>query len=458
MCLHEFYLSTACGHHFPRLPPSAKPNVFFSDYHSTIAVPQSLTCNPVKLALKFYHDQVVYLPADMNCGAKVEIPKSCPIVHVPRDGPTKRTSREQDKARALLKNNMLGNGLGPWQERQIEINAMVLDQCSNRAKPGQHNAADLRRHRSRFQYPLNMYAHVQNVKAFQARDRRLMVPNVSYTDVDFGCGGPFSAECLTGWDGAGLLTHRLHLWGDAVTHPKPCNHQCLAGWSGADLDTRRQQIWAGDNLRNWGNVDYSGFAPKHVFEQTKITDHWVSIDYSNISHLHADQWHWNGKEFERIHTLPNGDVVHVPERVSVPVPESFDQVLRGMSRVPLPEEVDQASIEAILRRLPEAFNEEEPLTSEGLEPRMGIADESAREEEMSTEEGSEPLVDVAKGSESDTTAVADAEEKSEEEQEPTPAETPEMAEVRRQRARKEMREKIARDFSRGKEKVVIKEG
>ena len=442
MCFHEFYFSTTCGHHFPKLPPSAKPNVFFNDYPPTIAAPQSLTCVPVKLALKFYHDQVVYLPADMNCGAKVDIPKSCPIVHRPRDGPTKRTMREHAKAEILFNNNMLRNGLDGVQKMQVEINAANLDQCSNRAKPGEHNATELRRHKEQA-YPRNMYAHCQNLKAFQSRDKRSMKPNVIYTNVDFGCGGPFSAECLTGWDGVGLLTQRLHLWSDTPTHPKPCNHECLAGWSGADLDTYRQQTWAGDNLKNWVNLKYSKFAHDYVHDHT---EHWVVIDYSNVSHLHADQFDWDGHQYVRKYKLPNGQVVHVPETVLVPVPERLDQVLRAMRRVRLPESPlpdysllengDFASIEDILGRLPEAFAEEVPLT----------------------EEGSEPLARSAGGSESDTTAVDESEEELEEEPEPTPVETPEMAEARRQRARREMREKIARDFSEDKGKMVVEEG
>ncbi|CAF9938974.1 MAG: hypothetical protein ALECFALPRED_007940 [Alectoria fallacina] len=437
MCRYEFYLSTACGHHFPKLPPPARPDLFFNNYHPTIAVPESLTCAAVKLALKFYHDQVVYLPADMNCGAKVDIPKSCPIVHRPRDGPTKRTIKEQEKAIRMLTETMLENGLGPWQEWQVEINAAVLDQCSNRAKPGEHSRTALRRHQE-LQYPRNMYAHVQNVKAFQARDKRFMMPNVTYTNVDFGCGGPFSAECLTGWDRVGLVTQRLHLWGDAITHPKPCNHECLTGWSGADLDTYRQQIWVGDNPKNWGHFDYAEFARDYTFKNTLPSKRWGLIDYSFVSHLHADQFGWNGKGVARKHHLPNGQVVHVPEMVSIPVPESLDQVLREMARLarlgsPLPKEADQASIEDILDRLPEAFNEQDPLTGDCSEPLMGAVE----------------------GSESGTTVVGEPEE----EEKPIPVEeTPEMAEARRQRARKDMREKIARDFSKGKGKMAVEEG
>lgn len=357
----------------------------------------------------------------------MEIPNSCPIVHRPRNGPTRRTIREQERVKFLLDNAMLSNGLGPWQKWQIETNAAVLDQCSNRTKPGEHSPAALTRHKE-LQYPRNMYAHVQSVRAYQARDKRFMMPNVRYINVDFGCGGPFSGECLTGWDGVGLLTHRLHLWSDTVTHPKPCSRDCLAGWSGADLDTYRRQTWASDDLKNWRYIDYTK-ANKDVLMNS---GHWVEIDYSNISHLHAEQFEWNGKRFERIHRLPSGDVVHVPETVLVPVPESLDQVLRGMSRVqpprsPLPE-LDQASIEDLLGRLPEAFEEEERLSGKRLEP----------------------LVDTAKSSKSSSTLVDDPE--------PIPVETPEMAETRRQRARKEMREKIARDFSKGKGKKNYKEG
>ena len=433
MCIHEFYLSTACGHHFPKLPPSAKPNTFFNNYHRTIAVPQSLTCAPVKLALKFYHDQVVYLPADMNCGAKVEIPKSCPIVHSPCDGTTKRTIMEDEKARGLLNNNMLRNGLGPWQQWQIQIEAANLDQCSNRAKPGEHSPAALRRHKEQ-RYPLNMFAHVRDVKTFQERDKRHMMPNVRYINVHFGCGGPFSAECLTGWDGAGLLTHRLHLWSDSITHPEPCSQKCLAGWSGADLDMYRQQTWPGRTPQDVNPDIYAKTARECTI---KHTQHWVNIDYSNVSHLHADQFDWNGTRFVRKYNLPNKPEVHVPDTVWVPAPGRLYQVLCEMSHVrvpgsPSPEEVDRASIEDILGRLPEAFEEQVPLSREV----------------------SQPSVEIAEGSESTSTLV----EEPAVEPEPIPTETPEAAEARRQRAREVMREKLRRDFSKEKGETVVEEG
>lgn len=369
----------------------------------------------------------------MNCGAKVDMPESCPIVHTSRDSPTKKMIREHQKACTMLNNTMLSNGLGLQQVLQTEVDAAVLDQCSNRSKPGQHSPAALRRHKEK-QYPLNMYAHVQSVKAYQQRDRRHMVPNVLYTNVNFGCGGPFSAECLTGWDGAGLLTHRLHLWGDAITHPQPCNHKCLVGWSGADLDAYRQEVWQGytekgsDRPENWTNpkLNYSRFVSEHVLKEKLGTGHWYAVDYSSVSHLHADQFHWNGHQFVR----KNDRTVRVPETVVVPVPERLDQVLRGMNREP--EEADRASIEDILGRLPEAFEEEEPLSREHSQPRVDNADDS---------EGASTLVDEpVRGPEQ------------------APVETPEMAEARRQRARKEMREKIARDFSKGKGKMTDEEG
>lgn len=66
---------------------------------------------------------------------------------------------------------MLRNGLSRHQVEQVEIHAATLDQCSDRAKPGQHSVAGLRRHK-RQEYPLNTHAHVQSVKAYQERDRR----------------------------------------------------------------------------------------------------------------------------------------------------------------------------------------------------------------------------------------------------------------------------------------------
>ena len=222
------------------MEPSPRPGLFFDDNHRGTAVPQNLTCAPVKLALKFYHDQVVYLPADMTYGSKIEIPRSCPIVHPPHHGVTREVAEEQERADRALRDAMFRNGLGQLQERQVEEHAATRDQCSNRSKEDEHCPEELEEHKQQ-EYPSNMYAHVQSVKAYQARDRRYMKPNVKYIAVDFGCGGPFSAECLTGWDGIKLLTHRLHLWSDITTHLKPCNDQCLRGWSGADLDTYRQQ-------------------------------------------------------------------------------------------------------------------------------------------------------------------------------------------------------------------------
>ena len=432
MCIHEFYLSTACGHHFPKVPPSAKPNAFFNNFSLTIAVPQSLTCAPVKLALKFYHDQVVYLPADMNCGAKVELPKRCPIVHSSPNSPTKRTIRENQKARDQLNQTMLRNGLGPWQQWQIEIDAAKLDQCSKRET--EPNNAALQRHKVQ-RYPPNMFAHVQNVKAFQDRDKRHMVPNVKYFDVEFGCGGPFSAKCLTGWDVKALLMHRLHHWSDKTIHPKPCDNECLRGWSGADLDTYRQQTWPRRN--NGEVVDYSKSALRYDFSHH---EGWVNINYNNISHLHADQWYWDGKEFVRRcnpEEGKEGPEVEVPEEVCVPVSKRLYQALYELSLVPVPgspflEEVDWASIEDILGRLPEAFDEQEPLSREV----------------------SQPSVYIPGGSESASTLVDEPAA----EPEPIVEETPEMADARRRKAREVMREKLKRDFSKGKGKAVVEEG
>ena len=438
MCIHEFYSSTACGHHFPKLPPTAEPNRLFKDYHSTIAVPRNLTCTPVKLALKFYHDQVVYRPADNNCGAKVDIPKKCPIVHAPRHGPKARTIKAHKEAEDWLEQKMLLNLLGPLQKEQIEIDAAVLDRCSNRAKPGEHDVSELQSHREQFFYPPAMYAHVQDVKAFQERDSHFMAPNVRYTKVNFGCGGPFSAECLTGWYGLALLTHRLHLWGDSVTHPKACNNECLAGWSGPDLNGHRKQTWARDSPKTWRLVDYQSMAPRHTYN---FSEHWAVIDYSNVGHLH-DDYDRNSDRYARRHNMPSITPIYVPATVLVPVPERLDQVLRAMDRMPpavfpLMDEVERASIEDLLERLPEAFDEEEPLSGKRLELVM--------KERVLTRNGPRRLVYVVEGE-------PDGGSEREREQASTPVETPEMAEARGQRARRALREKIAKDFPQGKRK------
>ena len=106
----------------------------------------------------------------MNCASKVEIPRSCPIIHPSLEGMTRGAVEEADRAYQDLNNAMSLNGLGVDQRRQVNIDAAIPDQCSNRAKPG-HSAANLRWHKRR-EYPLNMHAHVQSVKAYQERDRR----------------------------------------------------------------------------------------------------------------------------------------------------------------------------------------------------------------------------------------------------------------------------------------------
>ena len=338
MCLHEFYRSYACGHLFPKLRQPERA-AYFKDPRPNISIPKSLTCNAVKLALKFYHDQVVYLPADMNCGSKVEIPRSCPVVHSLPNGTTQEAMNEaiegQWAADLRLRNAMMVNGLALDQERQIVRDAEVPDRCSNRAKPGDHNPALLRLHKL-LDYPQNMHAHCLSVKAYQERDRRHMMPNVIYFDVDFGCGGPFSAKCLTGWDSTRLLTHRIHLWGDGFTHPRPCNDECLAGWSGSDLNDYRQQIWRGDHAVGWRDLqDYSATAHKWLVDRTVEGQQWWSpLDYSNISHRHTEQWKlpelWDGSEFINLPLPPPNPEVsrkRVPECVWVPVPRQLRQIL-----------------------------------------------------------------------------------------------------------------------------------
>ena len=420
----------------------------------------------------------------MVYGAKVEIPRMCPIVHQPRDGVTIRAVAEQQRAEWTLKNAMFIGGLGEPQLIQAEINATVLDQCSNRSKPGRHKPAALRRHKQ-IVYPPNQYAHSQNLKAYQARDQKDMVPNVRYINVDFGCGGPFSAECVTGWTGVGLLTHRLHLWGDATTHPKPCSQACLTGWSGTDLDTYRRQTWAGHDPNNWLNVDYPWLASQHM---SRHHEHEVRIDYSWLSHRHADQFERNGTGFVRIEKVRIGNtnhfhIVHVPEVVLVPVPERLDQVLRTIRHSSeeadrtfsedVPEEADliltstndtaqesdQNSISHLLRHLTEAFSQEQPLSLRSSNQLSGSADVSA-EGEVSPREGPKPLPRHAEGSDSEISTVKEG---SVQEQELKRVETPEEEEERRQKAIKAMREKIDRDFpvreNEGEgEAVVEKEG
>ena len=335
MCIHEFYRSKICGHHFPKLEQPVKV-ALFSDPCPTISVPQSLTCIPVKFALKFYHDQVVYLPAEVTYNSKVEIPRSCPIVHSFPNG-TKRevkntAYRGQMEADLILSNAMERHGLHDGQKWQIQYEAAILDRCSNRAKPGAHDPAELKKHQ-RLTYPANMYAHVQDVKAYQERDRCHMMPNVVYFEVDFGCGGPFSANCLAGWDLLQLLTHRLHHWGDGTIHPRPCSDDCLAGWSGVDLDAYRRQTWPGDMASGWRDTDYNIFAHKFLFKKTRHSQQcWTALDFSNVSHRHPDQFKmnvWDGSKFMRV-TQPMTKYQsekHVPECVWVPVPNRLHQLV-----------------------------------------------------------------------------------------------------------------------------------
>ena len=256
---------------------------------------------------------------------------------------TEEAVEEADRADRDLNNAMALNGLGVDQQRQVNIDAAIPDQCSNRAKPG-HSAAKLRRHKQ-WAYPPNMYAHVQNVKTYQERDRRYMKPNVKYIRVHFGCGGPFSPECLVGWNDLKLLGHRLHLWSDPTTHPKPCNHECLQGWSGADLDTYRRQTWAGRDstaLLRLDPIGYSNFAREHVSPRMsprmaeQHPERFATLDFSDFIDRHTDQWttSHNNQPPERICGIWDpkaGKVktVYVPEHVTIPLPKRLERVLKG---------------------------------------------------------------------------------------------------------------------------------
>ena len=279
----------------------------------------------------------------MHCEAKVEIPRSCPIIHPPPDPMTEEAMEESDRADQNLSHAMSLNGLGVDQQRQVNIEAAIPDQCSNRAKPG-HSAAKLRLHK-RWAYPPNMYAHVQNVKTYQERDRRYMKPNVKYIRVHFGCGGPFSPECLIGWNDTKLLGHRLHLWADPTTHPKPCNHGCLQGWSGADLNTYRRQTWAGRDataLLRLDPIGYANFARQHVSQQymsqrmaEQHPERFATLDFSDFSDQHTDQWILSNNQLP-VRTWEVWDpkaekvkLVHVPEHVTIPLPKRLEWVLSG---------------------------------------------------------------------------------------------------------------------------------
>ena len=403
MCFHEFYRSKACGHHFPKVQHPVKTThpAFFDDPYPSICVPQSLTCIPVKLALKFYHDQVVYLPADMNCGSKVEIPRTCPIVHSHPRGTSVEVmnvaTMGQWAADIDLRYKMFRNGLEPPQERQILHDASIVDQCSNRAKPGDHIPSELRRHKRRA-YPLNMFAHVQELRVHQQRDRSLMTPNVIYIDVDFGCGGPFSEQCLRGWDSIQLLTHRLHLWGDGTTHPRPCNNECLAGWSGRDLDAHRRQTWSSGAVPvGWKDTnDYATSAHDFLSKRTLHAGQpWIALDYSNISHRHADQWRWDGSKLVSIDQILSEDelkLVKVPEHVSLPVPNRLYQILSNMP----------------------------PKASSSNQPNLVSSNNKPKDESK-----------------------------------PPPPETPEMAEKRTRKEWDKIRARISRDHSSGKNNAVV---
>ena len=357
MCIHEFYRSQVCGHHFPKLPQPVRFHRL-NNHRDAIYLPGSLTCDAVMLALKFYHDQVTYLPADMSWGTKVVIPRSCPIVHdLPEDTPAElkeSIKKGQKKANAILRNAMFRNGLTRLQAFQIQRDAEVADRCSNRARPGEHDPALLERHKWQ-EYPLNMYKHVQDVKAYQERDRRHMMPNVMYTDVHFGCGGPFSAQCLIGWTDIKLLTHRLHLWGDGTTHPKPCNDECLAGWSGNHIDAYRRRTWPGDSAIGWRDVDYPSVAHNLLVDRTRESQQWwTALDFRNVSHHHTDQFMWDGSNFvkkSQPRTEEEAANLRVPEYVWTPVPNRLHQILTNTPRarpdpVGTPEMAEQRTREA----------------------------------------------------------------------------------------------------------------
>ena len=365
MCVHEYYHSKACGHKFPRLPPSvrSKAPYTFNDYHRTINVPSSRACVPVKLALKFYHDQLVYLNTELvKREPPLAMPKLCPTIHTPRDSVKKRSHREREHHRHLaeLSHQMRLNLLTFEQEQEVERHSMVLDQCSNRLKQWFLYDDFLEDH-MKLPFPQNMYLHIQSVKKFQSRKKDYMLQNVTYFRVDFGCGGPFSPQCLVGWNGLELLTNRLHVWADAETHPHPCSMECLPGWAGPQIDRYRKTTWA-DNWEDAGSPE-----PDHT-DLFEFNEDGVLLDYTNIKHRHLNQYekwgqnHLNNVWYEQKYWPPTFE--YIRHKVWVRVPRRLRQTLYEMSRMNLSglprSDEAQYPIEELLRRVPE-FSDKRPV-------------------------------------------------------------------------------------------------
>ncbi len=126
----------------------------------------------------------------------------------------------------------------------------------------------------------------------------------------------------------------------------------------------------------WEN-SHGGKRP-HCFQllsRARSVDQMRTIMYGIVGHPHNDQFDRDDKEMKRKPEPPNGKADDVPKNIEVPVSRNLYEVLHEMDPVRFPgppssEDVDHASIEDILGRLPEAFEAQGLLSEEGLGPPM----------------------------------------------------------------------------------------
>ncbi len=180
--------------------------------------PACVKCEPVFIAMHYYHDQKLYLSFEgqyAQPGRVLESPKVCPCIH-----PNWWSTSEEAKTYSQQCNNNLHARMNAHFINEAEcarVRALVSQQGIDSTRRVDPRATLL-------PYPRQMLQFIKDLERWQMAPPQ-KATNVEYQNVSYGCGYYASHECLEGWSGQDILMFRHGKWNaegrDEVNHVGP---------------------------------------------------------------------------------------------------------------------------------------------------------------------------------------------------------------------------------------------
>ncbi len=175
-------------------------------------------CTPVKVALDYWHSQLLYKPVETPTGNTIACPQACrPVRPFPRDIQGNRAAWEADDE--TLAANMAFHGVHIAEQHRVLSDEATVGRDSMRMLPPNERPSE--------EYPQHFYNFIRDLAVYQSRPDK--EPNVQFFNTLKGCGRP----------------------GSRMT-PNPC----LVGWTGKELLMLRMKDWNGPPWTRWLGIDY----------------------------------------------------------------------------------------------------------------------------------------------------------------------------------------------------------